>query len=75
MKYLIVLVVALSACGETSSPEGRLNLKLEGVQKKLDSLGGSADLKKEIDSLKIRNAAMFDSIHKISQRLKELEGE
>ena len=55
-----ILLLALSACGQKSSPEGRLTLKLEGIQKQLDSI-------------KKQNVIISDSHRQINNKLKGLK--
>ncbi|MFD0751686.1 hypothetical protein ACFQZS_16160 [Mucilaginibacter calamicampi] len=54
---LLILSVALTACGPESSPEGRMTLKLN-------------ELKQQVDSLKTQNAEIKDSLAKINITLK-----
>jgi len=63
---LITLLVAsitftLTACGRTSSPEGRMSIKLEQLQKEMR------------DSLKKQNEAILDTLSRIRQDLNRLE--
>lgn len=76
MKALIfIFFLGLAACGPESSPEGRMTLKLQGIQGKLDSLNGLIELKAEVESLKKQNSAMLDSIKKINSELRMLRHE
>ncbi len=59
---LSFLLFLLIACGENSSPEGRMRIKLEDLHKEM------------IDSLKKQNAAILDSLSKIREDLRKLEG-
>ncbi|MEO6454277.1 MAG: hypothetical protein ABIN97_09405 [Ginsengibacter sp.] len=55
-----ISIVIFSACDRTSSPEGRMSIKMESVQKEM------------IDSLKQQNKAILDSLGKIREELKEM---
>ncbi len=59
---LSFLLLLLIACGENSSPEGRMRIKLEDLRKEM------------IDSLKKQNTAILDSLSKIREDLRKLEG-
>jgi hypothetical protein len=50
----------LASCDRTSSPEGRMSIKLENLQKEM------------IDSLQKQNNAILDSIGKIREELNEI---
>lgn len=58
---LSFFLLLLIACGENSSPEGRMRMKLENLHKEM------------IDSLKKQNAAILDSLSKIREDLRKLE--
>jgi len=58
---ILVSIVCLSACDRSSSPEGRMSIQLETLQKEM------------IDSLKQQNRAMLDSLGKIREELNELK--
>lgn len=63
MKVLVLLLmlsVALIACGPESSPEGRMTIKL-------------TELKQEIDSLKTQNSQIKDSLGKVSEEIRLLK--
>ena len=63
MKVLIMLLmlsVALTACGPESSPEGRMTIKL-------------SELKQEIDSLKTQNRDIKDSLGKVRDEIRLLK--
>lgn len=57
---LLMLSVALTACGPESSPEGRMTIKLN-------------ELKQEIDSLKTQNSQIKDSLGKVSEEIRLLK--
>lgn len=60
MKKLLFLgaaVLLFWGCGRESSPEGRMTMKVE-------------DLQKQLDSLKVQNAAILDSLGSINKKLK-----
>ncbi len=58
---LSFLLLLLIACGENSSPEGRMHIKLEDLYKEM------------IDSLKKQNTAILDSLSKIREDLRRLK--
>ena len=58
---LFIIAISLTACGSNSSPEGRMTNKVE-------------ELRKELDSLKMQNASILDSLGKINQHLQKIEG-
>ncbi len=53
--------LTIGACDRSSSPEGRMSLKIEHLQKEL------------IDSLKTQNNAILDSLSKIRMELNEIK--
>ncbi len=53
-------MLSFTACGQNSSPEGRTKIKIEGIQK-------------ELDSLKKQNALILDSLGKISEELRRMK--
>jgi uncharacterized lipoprotein len=60
MKKILMLssaVLLLAGCGPESSPEGRMNRKVE-------------DLQRQLDSLKTQNAAILDSLGSINKILR-----
>ncbi|MEJ7693332.1 hypothetical protein [Daejeonella sp.] len=58
MKQIIVVIgLALCSCGRESSPEGRMQIRTEHLQASLDSL-------------KIQNKAILDSLNSIRQELR-----
>ena len=58
---VFISILLFSACDRSSSPEGRMSIKLENVQKEM------------IDSLKQQNRAILDSLGKILEELNELK--
>ena len=58
---IFICILAMSACERSSSPEGRMSLKIERLQKEM------------IDSLKQQNRAILDSLGKIREDLKEIK--
>ncbi|MDB5012828.1 MAG: hypothetical protein JWQ25_1030 [Daejeonella sp.] len=75
MKYLFVIVLLiLSSCGPESSPEGRMGMKIDALQKQLDSSGNSSNFQKQLDSLKKQNALILDSIHYLKIEVQKLKG-
>lgn len=61
MKNIMVIALfSLTACGRESSPEGRLQIQIEEMQQKFDSL-------------KNQNNAILDSISSIKQELRLLK--
>lgn len=64
MKYLFTtLILAQAACNPESSPEGRMNMKIEKMEMKIDSLKAGQDavldsiaiLKKQISDTRVRS--------------------
>ena len=51
----------MSSCDRSSSPEGRMSIKIESLQKQM------------IDSLAQQNRAILDSLSKIRTELNELK--
>lgn len=60
---IFIVIGLLSSCGRDSSPEGRMTLKLEEIQKGM------------VDSMMQQNRAILDSLGKIRQELHELKQE
>ncbi len=60
VSMLLMLSIALTACGPESSPEGRMTIKL-------------TELKQEIDSLKTQNSQIKDSLGKVSEEIRLLK--
>ena len=58
---ILSLTLIISSCGRDSSPEGRMSLKLESLQKEM------------IDSLRMQNKAMLDSLGKIREEIEALK--
>lgn len=56
-----IVCILLSACGRDSSPEGRMTMKLEDLQKEM------------IDSLFKQNRAILDSLGQIRRELNEIK--
>ena len=59
--FILICSTTISACDRTSSPEGRMSLKIESLQKNM------------IDSLQKQNRAILDSLSKIRQELNEIK--
>ena len=59
--FILFCVLTLSACDRNSSPEGRMSMKIESLQKNL------------IDSLQKQNRAILDSLSKIRKELNEIK--
>jgi hypothetical protein len=62
-KFLLLMLVItlLTACGRESSPEGRMQIKMESLQKEL------------IDSLRSQNNALLDSIGSLRKDVQALQ--
>jgi hypothetical protein len=62
-KFLLLLLVIIlpGACGRESSPEGRMQMKMESLQKEL------------IDSLRNQNNALLDSIGSLRKDVQALQ--
>lgn len=56
-----LVLVTLVACGRGSSPEGRVTMKMEALQKDL------------VDSLQKQNRAILDSIAALRSDIRELQ--
>jgi hypothetical protein len=54
-------ILTITACDRSSSPEGRMSMKVENLQQEM------------IDSLKQQNRAILDSLGKIREDLKEIK--
>ena len=61
MFIIFFIPLILLACERTSSPEGRMTMKLEDLQKQM------------LDSLKHQNNIMLDSLSAIRQELNEFK--
>ena len=59
--FVFVFILVISACDQSSSPEGRMNMRMDNLQKEM------------IDSLKQQNRAILDSLGKIREDLRELK--
>ena len=59
--FSLLLVIVLTACGRESSPEGRMQIKMESLQKEL------------IDSLRSQNNALLDSIGSLRKDVQALQ--
>jgi hypothetical protein len=57
----IFLVVFAASCDRTSSPEGRMSIRIENLQKQM------------IDSLRQQNRAILDSLGKIRAEIEQLK--
>ena len=58
---IFTLILVLNACDRNSSPEGRLEIKLENLHKEM------------IDSLRKQNTAMLDSLSRIREDLRKIQ--
>lgn len=56
---LFVLLAAFASCGQESSPEGRMTIKLDALQK-------------EVDSLENQNRIILDSLAALSSELRSM---
>ena len=61
LAMMIVAVVMLSSCGRESSPEGRMTMKIESLQKEM------------IDSLQQQNKAILDSLAALRKDVQALQ--
>ncbi len=57
--YVMMVVALLASCGKESSPEGRMSIRAEKLEQKIDSLAA-------------QNRAILDSIHVINRELQAL---
>ncbi len=74
MKQLIlpaVICLMLAACGAESSPEGRMGIKIDNLQKAIDKVAG---MQQQIDSLKTQNTIILDSLGKLNSKIAGLKG-
>jgi hypothetical protein len=59
---LVIFAIAFAGtCDRTSSPEGRMSIKIENLQKEM------------IDSLRQQNRAILDSLGKIRAEIEQLK--
>jgi len=56
-----ICITHLASCDRNASPEGRMSMKLESLQKEM------------IDSLRRQNKAILDSISSLRTEIKELQ--
>ena len=73
MKQLIlpaVICLMLAACGAESSPEGRMGMKIDNLQKSIDKV---ASMQQQIDSLKMQNTIIWDSLGKLNSKVERLK--
>ena len=61
--FICLSLCILAGCDKSSSPEGRMSIRLENLQKEM------------MDSLKKQNTAILDSLSKIREEIKELKRE
>jgi len=59
--FFLFFMFTISACDRSSSPEGRMTMKIESLQKNM------------IDSLQKQNRAILDSLSKIRKELNEIK--
>ena len=58
--YAMMMVALLASCGRESSPEGRMSIRAEKLEQKIDSLAA-------------QNRAILDSIQVINKELRALK--
>lgn len=58
---MIILLLCFNSCDKNSSPEGRMSLKIESLQKEM------------LESMQQQNKAILDSLGKIREELNELK--
>jgi hypothetical protein len=56
----LISILTLTACGQDSSPNGRMAMKIECIQK-------------EVYSLKKQNASILDSVGKLNEGLRRMD--
>lgn len=56
-----ICILAITACDRSSSPEGRMSIKIDSLQKEM------------IESLQQQNRAILDSLGKIREDLNEIK--
>ena len=59
--FILFCIFTISACDRNSSPEGRMSMKIESLQKNM------------IDSLQNQNRAILDSLSQIRKQLNEIK--
>jgi len=59
--FILFCMFTISACDRNSSPEGRMSMKIESLQKNM------------IDSLQKQNRAILDSLSQIRKELNEIK--
>ena len=59
--FIFFCMLTISACDRSSSPEGRMSIKIESLQKNM------------IDSLQKQNRAILDSLSQIRKELNEIK--
>jgi len=59
--FILFCMLTISACDRSSSPEGRMSIKIESLQKNM------------IDSLQKQNRAILDSLSQIRKELNEIK--
>ena len=57
---ILIFVLAIAACGQNASPEGRLTTKIESLEK-------------ELDSVKMQNAAILDSVRNLNEAIRKMK--
>ncbi|MBC8054285.1 MAG: hypothetical protein H7Y13_14585 [Sphingobacteriaceae bacterium] len=67
-----IFILAFVSCGPGSSPEGRMNMKLETIRQELDSLNKVSAIQSQLDTLKARNKILSDSISLLNKEVKAL---
>ena len=58
---MIIILLGFNSCGKNSSPEGRMSIKIESLQKEM------------LESMQKQNKAILDSLGKIREELDELK--
>ena len=56
----MIMLLTLVACGKESSPEGRMQIKMEKLEQKIDILA-------------VQNKSILDSVRVINQKLKAIK--
>ena len=59
--FILFCSMTISACDRSSSPEGRMSIKIESLQKNM------------IESLQNQNKAILDSLSQIRKELNEIK--
>ena len=60
---MIIILLGFNSCGKNSSPEGRMSIKIESLQKEM------------LESMQQQNKSILDSLSKIREELNDLKSQ